>query len=195
MTGGRQTTLAGNESLARVPAFGLAPGSWTWRGQARDRVRVRLQYAPDSRIEVGIWWNRDDGHADIQLIFGIYPGCVELGCLQGNGFNAPGFHQVGFGTMAVNVAVQALRAVCSPEIPVTGVLSNTDEIGLAADECLRLEANRRAFWRRFGLDVVRYGDPQYDYLRGHVGDLHTVDHGQVAGQFTRCVPLAQFRRD
>lgn len=183
--------------LERFPGNSSAaprPSVWIWRARAQDRVRVRLQYVPGAKIEVGIWWNRDGGLADVQLIFGLYPRSVELGCLQGNGFNAPGFHRAGFGTLAVNVAVQALLATCKAELPVQGVLSNTDEIGLPEAECLRLEANRRAFWRRFGLDVVRCGEPGLDYLRGRVGDLKTVTHGQVAGQFARCVPLAEFER-
>jgi hypothetical protein len=177
-------------------AFRLAPGIWLWQGEARDRMRVRLQFAPGAKIEVDIWWNRADGNADIQLIFGLYARSVELGCLQGNGFNAPGLHRAGFGTLAVNVAVQALQSACDPALRVEGVLSNTDEIGLPEDERLRLEANRRAFWRRFGLGVVRRGAPgsEYDYLQGRVADLHTVNHGTIGGQFARCIPLEAFAR-
>jgi hypothetical protein len=176
------------------PAAALTPGVWSWRGQVQDRLFLRLHFVPGAKIEVGIWWNRDGGHADVQLIFGLYPGSIELGSLKGNGFNAPGFHRAGFGTVAVNIAVQALQAVCPSKMLVEGVLSTTDEIGLPAQECERLEANRRAFWRRFGLDVVRHGSPELDYLYGHVSDLHTVTTGEVAGQFARCIPLDQFER-
>lgn len=184
-------------SLARArndmrPPF--APGTWFWEARARDHLRVRLQFAPGAKIEVDIWWNRSEGHADVQLIFGLYADSVELGCLRGNGFNAPALHQAGFGTLAVNVAIQALQEGCAPEVRVEGVLSNTDETGLPAAERSRLEANRRAFWRRFGLGVVRRGVPPLDYLQGHVRDLRTVEHGMVAGQFPRCVALGEFTR-
>jgi hypothetical protein len=170
----------------------LEPGVRYWQAQAQDRIRVRLLFVRSAKIEVDIWWNRDDGNADIQLIFGLYAGSVELGSLRGNGFNAPGFHQSGFGTLAVNVAVQALQLACASELRVAGVLSNTDEIDLAEAERLRLEANRRVFWRRFGLDVVRRGTPGFDYLHGRVGDLRPVTHGLVAGQFARFICLDQF---
>jgi hypothetical protein len=172
----------------------FAPGAWAWQADSRDHLRVRLQFTPGVKIEVGIWWNRDGGHPDVQLIFGLYSGSVELGCLQGNGYNAPGLHQAGFGTLAVNVAIQALQRCCAPGLLVEGVLSNTDEIGLPAQERARLEENRRAFWRRFGLSVVQRGTPPLDYLHGHVRDLHTVDHGTVAGQFPRCIALQNFTR-
>ena len=177
-----------------TPAGALEAGFWFWQAQAQDRICVRLQFVPGTKIGVGIWWNRDDGNADIQLIFGLHARFVELGSLRGNGYNAPGLHQSGFGTLAVNVAVQALQSACAPELRVEGVLSNTDEIDLVEAERLRLEANRRAFWRRFGLDVVRRGTPEFDYLRGQVGDLHAVAHGLVAGQFARFVSLDQFER-
>lgn len=177
---------------AAKPAASLVPGVWLWQAQQQDRLRVRLQYLSGVKIEVGIWWNREDGTADVRLIFGLYTSSVELGSLVGNGFDAPGFHRAGFGTLAVNVAVQALQATCSPGLPVQGVLSNTDEFGLPEAERQRLEANRRAFWRRFGLNVVRRGTPELDYLQGRVSDMHTVPQGLVAAQFTRCIPLAEF---
>jgi len=179
---------------ARPASPALAAGIWTWQDQARDRIRVRLHVSPGSKIDVGIWWNRDDGAADVRLIFGLYPGFVELGSLSGNGFDAPGRHRAGFGTLAVNVAVQALQARCPPHLPVRGVLSNTDEDGLPPEERARLDDSRAAFWRRFGLDVVRRGSPPLDYLEGRVAVLHTVPHGLVAGQFERCVGLDRFMR-
>ncbi|SPE28077.1 hypothetical protein SBBP1_430036 [Burkholderiales bacterium] len=170
----------------------LAPGPWYWQAQAKDQLRVRLLYVPGNKIDVGIWWNRPGRDADVQLVFGLYGDSVELGCLTGNGFDAPGFHRLGFGTFAVNIAVQALQATCRPSLAVQGVLSNTAEAKLAADERARLEANRRAFWRRFGLDVVTLGAPPLDYLRGRVGALQVVTAGSVAGQFPRCIALGEF---
>lgn len=172
----------------------LAPGAQYWQAQAKDRIWVRLLSTPGRRIEVGIWWNRACGKADVKLVFGLYGDSVELGSLAGNGFDAPAFHRLGFGTFAVNVAVQALQAARPPSTLVHGVLSNTAEADLPLAERLALEANRRAFWRRFGLAVVSRGDPPLDYLRGRVADLRLVSKGLVAGQFPRCVPLGEFVR-
>jgi len=180
--------------MARPASAVFAAGVWTWQSQEQDRMRVRLQVVPSSRIEVGIWWNRDAGPADVRLIFGLYPGAVELGSLSGNGYDTPDRHRRGFGTLAVNVAVQALQARCAPQLPVRGVLSNTDEDGLPAAQRARLQADRAAFWRRFGLDVVARGAPPLDYLEGRVAGLRTVPDGLVAGQFPRLIALASFVR-
>jgi hypothetical protein len=72
------------------------------------------------------------------------------------------------------------------------MLFNTDEERLPAAERERLQAARRAFWRRFGLDVRTLGDPPMDHLAGRVGSLRLVESGQVAGRFPRCPPLRQF---
>jgi hypothetical protein len=179
---------------ARTVAPLLAPGARYWQTQARDRVCARLLFAPADRIEVDVWWNRNPagGRPDVELIFGLYGRSVELGSLQGNGFDRPELHRSGFGTFVVNIAIQALQAACDPELPVGGVLSNTAEAGLEPERRLRLEAGRREFWRRFGLQVVSRGDPPLDYLHGRVGDLHCVATGVVAGQFPRWVPLRDF---
>jgi len=193
--------MSDESSIAEISASdgarpdALAPGAWFWQAQARDRVWVRLLLVPGSKIDVGIWWNRLARNADVQLVFGLYGDSVELGCLTGNGFDAPGFHRLGFGTFAVNIAVQALQAACPPSVAVAGVLSNTTEAGLALEQRAPLEANRRAFWRRFGLEVVTRGEPPLDYLRGRVGALHVVATGTVAGQFPRCIALREFVRE
>jgi len=170
----------------------LAPGACYWQAQAKDRICVRLLFVPRNKIQVDVWWNRLGGHPDVQLVFGLYGDAVEFGSLTGNGFNAPAFHRLGFGTFAVNIAIQALKAGFAPWLPVVGILSNTDEIHLPEQERARLEGNRRAFWRRFGLNVITRGDPPQDYLDGRVGGLHVVTAGTVAGEFPRCVSLRDF---
>ena len=178
-----------------TPAQPFASGTWYW-DKAADGARliVRLIWNPGDRIEVGIFCDRLAGHGDVQLIFGLYRNSVELGSLRGNGFNAPQRHQAGFGTLAVNVAIQALKVACNPRMPIDGVLSNTDEFGLPADRRAVLDEQRRGFWRRFGLDVVSSADAGMDYLHGRVEHLVTVNHGLVAGRFTRCPGLDAFSR-
>ena len=178
-----------------APSTKLLPGNRYWQAQAKDRLWVRFVFVPKSKIEVDIWWNQLAPHPDVQLVFGLYGDAVEFGSLTGNGFNSPAFHRLGFGTFAVNIAIQALKAGFAPSLPVVGVLSNTDEEHLAADERQRLEANRRAFWRRFGLNVIAQGDPPLDYLDGTVGSLHVVTTGSVAGEFSRCISLQDFVAD
>lgn len=186
------TAVARAPRVRGAPSLALAPGARYWQAEAKDRIWVRLLFVPDRKIEVDIWWNRPGRYPDVQLVFGLYGGPVELGCLTGNGFDTPELHRLGFGTFAVNVAVQALKIGFAPSLLVHGVLSNTAEAQLPADERLRLEANRRAFWRRFGLDVVSRGDPPLDYLQGTVGKLRVVPTGRVAGQFPRCISLSEF---
>ncbi|HXY05376.1 MAG TPA: hypothetical protein VEI05_02415 [Burkholderiaceae bacterium] len=178
-----------------TPHLKLAPGSWYWQAQAKDRIWVRLVFVPKNKIEVDISWNRLTRTPDVQLVFGLYGDAVEFGSLTGNGFNSPAFHRLGFGTFAVNIAIQALKANFAPSLPVVGVLSNTDEEHLATEERLPLEANRRAFWRRFGLDVITQGEPPRDYLQGRVGNLHVVTSGMLGGEFPRCISLRDFVRD
>jgi hypothetical protein len=170
----------------------LLPGVWYWTARQSDRIAVRLMFVPRNKVEVDVWWNPSGPRPDVQLVFGLYQDSVEFGALTGNGFDAPAFHRLGFGTFAVNIAVQALQAVCPAKMRVQGVLSNTAEEQLPTAQRLRLEENRRAFWRRFGLDVSTIGDPPEDYLQGTVGTLHTVSSGLLAGQFPRCVPLSGF---
>lgn len=187
------TAIAGRVTRLHCdPAETPAPGTYYWHGHAEDQIWVRLQVFPKSKIEVDIWWNRLRRRPDVQLVFGIYADSVELGCLTGNGFDAPRFHRMGFGTFAVNIAIQALKACFPASLAVQGVLSNTAEAALPMEDRLLLEANRRAFWLRFGLDVVRRGDPPRDFLLGRVGRLRIVPSGMLAGQFPRCVSLGDF---
>jgi hypothetical protein len=167
-------------------------GARYWRSRVDDELTVRLLVVPRNRIAVDLWWNRRNGPADVTLVFGLYASAAELGMLTGNGFDAPRFHRAGFGTLAVNVGVQALQSTCAPQTAVHGLLSNTAEEPLEAVQREPLEAARRAFWRRFGLQVRAAGLPPLDYLHGTVGALRVVPHGQIAGQFARDLKLADF---
>ena len=172
----------------------LAPGASYWRATVEEEITIRLLLVPRSRVQVDLWWDRRGGESDVQLVIALYADSVELGSLTGNGFDAPRFHQMGFGTMVVNVGIQALQAICADPICVHGVLSNTAEEPLPADQQATLMQSRRAFWRRFGLDVVERGSPPLDYLLGTVGALRLVTHGLLQGQFARSVPLDAFGR-
>jgi hypothetical protein len=172
----------------------LVPGALYWRSVAQEEITVRLMLVPRSRIQVDLWWNRRGGDADVQLVLALYGDSVELGSLTGNGFDAPHFHRMGFGTLVVNVGIQAVQAVCAAPVLVHGVLSNTVEDGLPDLQQAELAHARRAFWRRFGLDVVARGSPPLDYLRGTVGGMQLVMYGLLAGQFARSVPIDAFER-
>jgi len=185
---------APTELAPAVLPLRLAPGAAYWRSRAQDELTVRLLLVPRSRIQVDLWWNRRGGEADVQLVIALYGDSVEMGALTGNGFNAPRFHRLGFGTLAVNVGIQAVQALCAPSVMVHGVLFNTAEESLPQVQQLCLAKDRREFWRRFGFDVVARGSPPLDYLRGTVGGLQQVMHGRLAGQFARSVPLDAFER-
>src|SRR5579862_9009261 len=94
--------------LAAAPMVGVR----TWQAHARDHLRARLIVSPRDRIQVDLWWNNESAKSDVQLVFGIYRHSVELGALTGNGFDRPQMHRAGFGTFAVNIAIEALREVC-----------------------------------------------------------------------------------
>jgi hypothetical protein len=172
----------------------LKPGEYFWGARAKDRLWVRLIFVPDQKIQVDLWWNTLIGPPVITLSFGLYPDSVEFGELLGNGFNCPQFHQKGFGTLAVNTAIQALHLICSPATRIEGLLSNTEEEVLPTEERKRLAEERRLFWSRFGVGLIAQGPLNDIYLCGTVGTLATLRKGQVAHQFPRFVPLASFSR-
>jgi hypothetical protein len=188
----REQAQATREPGAAVP--GLLPGKHYWAARARAQLLLGIDFAPERKLEVDLWWNQWTGAPEIRLCLGLYPSSVEFGELSGNGFNHPQFHQRGFGTLLVNTAIQALQRIVAPETSIEGVLSNTEEQQLAPEQRSRLAACRRAFWSRFGVGF--YVPPATDalHLCGSVGALRTLRSGQVAEQFPRYVPLTAFSR-
>ena len=171
---------------------GLPPGRYFWGAHAKDRLWVSLNFVPHQKMQVDMWWNSFVCAPVVTLCFGLYPHSVEFGELLGNGFNHPQFHQKGFGSLAVNTAVQALQSVCSPATRIEGLLSNTEEDGLPTGDKNRLAKERRFFWSRFGVGLIPQGPLNDIYLCGTVGALTPLRDGQVADQFPRFVPLESF---
>lgn len=192
MTRNSSTTTAPKalpDCLGIGPA--LQPGQYVWQHAGPPWIRICLLFVPSQVLEVKIAVQRAQGY-DIRLSFGMCHDTVEFGELVGNGFDRPDLHRKGFGTLAVNIALQAIRSICPPAMRIEGLLSNVDEVGLPLAERNRLAANRRAFWRRFGVSVItnRQGE---DHLDGAVGDLRIVRGGTVGGLGARVVPLSAFR--
>jgi hypothetical protein len=182
----RTATRAAPNSLV------LRPGRYFWGARAKDRLWVSLIFIPDQKIQVDLWWNTLIDPPAVTLCFGLYTHSVEFGELSGNGFDRPQFHQKGFGTLAANTAIQALQLICSPNTSIEGLLSNTIEDKLPAEERSRLAEERRIFWGRFGAGLIAQGPFNEIYLCGTVGALTTLRGGQVAQQFPRFVPLTGF---
>jgi GNAT superfamily N-acetyltransferase len=171
---------------------GLKPGRYQWQSQGEHPMMLRLLFLPNELLQVDLWWGPSQGAANVTLAFGLYNHSVEFGELLGNGFDDPEHHRKGFGTLAVNTAIQAIQAIYLPHARIEGILSNVAEQTLPAEEQARLTSNRREFWRRFGLNVIE-GDEGIDELHGLVSGLKCVRHGLIAGELPRLVPLQAFQ--
>jgi len=186
------TTVAPRAPAGRFDAAqALRPGQYVWEHSGTPPIRIHLLFVPCQVVEVRIAVHRAQGH-DIRLSFGLCHDTVEFGELVGNGFDRPALHRKGYGTLAVNVALQAIQSICPPCTRIKGVLSNVDEAHLPLDQRHTLAENRRAFWRRFGVSVITNWEGA-DHLDGAVGDLRIVPGGTVGSLDGRVVPLSEFR--
>jgi len=191
MTRNSPRTVAPRAPAGRLDAGqALRPGQYVWEHAVPPSIRIHLLFVPRQVLEVRIAIQRALGH-DIRLSFGLCHDTVEFGELVGNGFDQPALHRKGFGTLAVNVALQAIQSICPPTMRIEGVLSNVDEAHLPMGERQRLAESRRAFWRRFGVSVIESQEGE-DRLDGAVGDLRMVRNGTVGSLDARFVPLSAF---
>lgn len=178
-------------AISQVPDTDIhfLPGTYFWRAQAKDSIVVRVIFAPNCKIEVGIWWNNASKFPDVRLYVGLYKNSVEFGELTGSGFDSP-LHQKGFGTLAVNTAIQVLQQVYPSGFRVEGTLLYTQESDLNEERQQELANLRRAFWTKFGLKTILAGiDNTQIFMRGVIGKLNTQQTGIIYHQFPRFVPL------
>jgi hypothetical protein len=163
-----------------------------WFGGRGDRLAIRFCFRPKEKLDIGLWWNSEARQPDVRLICGLYPDWVEFGSLLGNGFDQPALQGRGFGTLAVNLAVEGLQALCPAQMRAEGLLSNVAEHDLDGAQRRQLESNRRAFWQRFGFRAERDDAEQFEYIVARVGDLRRADRGTVGGVFARSLSLRDF---
>jgi hypothetical protein len=178
--------------LASAPALAIRPGTLHWSAGGRDRLALRFCFRPQEKIELGLWWNSEAKQPDVRLICGLSADRIEFGSLLGNGFDQPALQGRGFGTLAVNLAIEALQALFPAHLRTEGLLSHVAEDRLPAQERERLEDNRRAFWRRFGFRIQRDAPTEPEYISARVGELMRIDRGMVGGRFARSLSLRDF---
>lgn len=165
--------------------FPMNAGCYSWEGGTNDQVRVRLDFQPGYKLDVDVWWKSKDATPCMRLWVPLQHQSARFGDLTGNGYGSK-LHRQGFGTFAVNLAVQVLQKTYEPDAPVSGILSNPSD---PTDQKARLEHARRMFWSQFGLTV---SSGHYEQLAGTVGGLRCVHEGLVAGQFSRYLDLCNF---
>ena len=170
----------------------LQPGIYYWRAQERDNIVLRIVFVPNCKIEVDLWWNNVGEIPNVRLYVQLNRSSVEFGALTGNGFDSP-LHQQGFGTLAVNTAIQVLQDACPSTFKVEGILQYLNEDALDDLQRHELARRRRTFWKNFGMNTLRSrDDSQFEYLSGSVGKLKLHKNGTIHDQFSRFVPLNQF---
>jgi len=165
--------------------FPMNTACYCWESGTNDPVRVRLDFQPGYKLDVDVWWRSKEASPSLRLWVQLQHQSARFGDLTGNGHGSR-LHRKGFGTFAVNVAVQVLQAIYDGDAPVTGMLSNPSD---PTDQKARLEIARRMFWSQFGLTV---SPGHYEQLVGTVGGLRCVHEGLVAGQFSRYLDLCKF---
>ena len=170
----------------------LQPGVYFLRAQERDSIVLRMVFVPHCKIVVDLWWNNFGANPDVRLYVQLNRSSVEFGALTGNGFDSP-LHQQGFGTLAVNTAIQVLQDTYPSTFAVEGVLQYLNEDALDDLQRHELARLRRTFWNNFGMNTLPASDDsQFEYLSGSVGKLKLQENGTIHDQFSRFVPLSQF---
>ena len=163
-----------------------------WSPHGGSDLRVELKHTPEMHADVRVWL---DGHGRAEPVLltvdsrSDYVAFRDLVC---NGFGSEK-QGIGLGTLAVNTAIQALKRYYPANAPVRGYLSNPPEDRLPRDHRVNLEEARRAFWRRFGMEIAAGDAEGKEYIVSTVGQLTCIERGTVAGLYPRYVPLEDFK--
>lgn len=110
--------------------------------------------------------------------------------ILGNNYES-GIQGKGFGTLLVNVAIQALREKLPTDAEVTGQMSDVGDP--QEPTLLEICRSRRAkFWESFGFRILP-GEWGFQKIRAKLSDLKEKRDGLVMGNHPRFLPLTEFR--
>lgn len=148
--------------------------------QARCEVAVTLAYLQHKVIHLLTF-----GHDGSYMCVRDLDGCGHTTGIQG----------LGFGTLAVNTALQSVASCLRPDATITSsaLIDPTDYVH-GAPPIQETIQRRIRFWRRFNYEIGPADDKGTYHLSGNAGALCLVTEGQAGpnGEYPRFVPIDQF---
>lgn len=170
----------------------LQSGIYTFGFVAPPRIdlKVKLQHA--SSLDVFVYVNGDFFHPAVCHFVSLLNTGPNITDLNGTG---PGtrWHRMGLGALAVNTAIQFLKAIYPPTATIRGHVFDAKDFELPEDDRPKRQADRKAFWRTFGFNVAPSDARGDEHLCGGVGDLKVVTIGNTLGAHPRSFDISQMR--
>lgn len=165
----------------------------------KTRILIRPRKVGSSRcLDIHLDTDYPNAKPRVTLLLDLYAGRVRVTDLRSNGFQS-GLQNGGYGTLAVNIALQSLRRYycLDPGVPdsthnptLSGSVSST---GDPDEEPHRSECwqRRNHFWSRFGFKL---NDPSVSDtgMQASLADLHEIVSGTTANGTPRWVSIELF---
>ena len=168
--------------------------TYVWDHECAHSILTTINVAPLEFVNVSVAIDRPRGlHA--ALITQLDAGHVYFINITGIGpaMDGPGED---IGTYMVNCAIQAILPLYPKprEVMLFGRASPEACSAAGADDPEQAVRKGIRFWEKFGFSFRIFENDSSVQLSGALSDLHTVQNGLVAGEFSTLMPLKRFTR-
>jgi hypothetical protein len=168
--------------------------TYVWNHKGAHSILTTINVAPLEFADVAVVIDQPQG-LRAALITQLDAGHVYFINITGIGpaMDGPGED---IGTYMVNCAIQAILPLYPKprEVMLFGRASPEACSAAGADDPEQAVRKGIRFWEKFGFSFRIFENDSSVQLSGALSDLHTVQNGLVAGEFSTLMPLKRFTR-
>lgn len=172
-------------TTAHIPIDFEHPKTYFWKHHGKHPIQVTAFIPNNGQLRVEILHNISSAQPKVKLQIDVLTNGVIFRDLTGNGIQN-GTNRKGFGTFAVNTAIQLLKRHCTSNLSISGHIFHTEDGSRSEIEQAIIDGRRR-FWSRFG--PIAQGDT----ISGTIKNLELYQAGLVVGEFSVFIPIDQFK--
>lgn len=173
----------------------LENGTYTHTFDDRNTpITVTAELALNHELSVYVWVGRATIPSDaaVQIHLSLGQAYIKVDDLYG-AVTGSKWHRQGLGALAVNTAIQFIRAVTPHSAALYGHVCDGKDMQFPEAERPKLRENRKAFWRTFGFRVTSPDARNNEFLCGTVGNLKVQTEGKVLGVHPRIFDIQEMQ--
>lgn len=170
----------------------LQSGTYTFTSSSNPQLDVKVELRSSSKIDIFVYVNAELSRPAITLFISLLSNSAIVNDLYGA---MPGtkWHRKGLGALAVNTAIQFLKAIYPPTTTVGGHVFDAKDYELPEQDRPKRQEDRKAFWRTFGFGISQPDLRGDEFLCGTVSELRVATIGSALGVHPRAFDISKMQ--
>lgn len=171
----------------------IANGTYYISFSESPKIDIKIVLKREDKLDVLIYVEDNFDYPAVSHFLDFKVIGIKVVDICGNGPNSV-FHHKGLGTLAVNAAIQILKAIYPPETKIFGHVFDSKDFDLPKADQPKRQTERKVFWQKFGFAISLPDSRGDEHLCGSIGELTMQTKGKVLDVHPRHFDISELKQ-